>query len=522
MADLTAVPMQRIRRLNLDPERGPPGNANSIDMPNPYIRPYPEAITDPGAFHAPPVPEAGALPSAFAPRPHIGASNTPAPSIAGAMLGAGAQLPSLAPPPNAFRALAPLPSIQAEQPQPGIAPASIAPSLPAGLTRPPIPAAPGLNISGISGAPQRPVAPSASQSLPSISPQPTRAPTARNGTTAPAPITLPRIQTFQAGSQEANDINSQLTGHTYQAPYDGGVISSSETGRVYRINPRSQAELQAEQAARAAQANAQVARAAAPQSLYSLVAGLAASRHAARANKISPLGELAAERAKLAAANPNDPMLVHYDNAIVKASTHQPAASQNVAVNTDKNFLGKVADIVGKDVGDAIPAARRAAQNIEQIRSVSDDLKKNNIILGPGADLKIAWRQIGATMGITGKNNDEILTATRSAMQLLAKSELAQAQQNHGEGSLTQPEREIIRKASSGQINDLSAPELDYLLRALDKNARFTIRFNNANRAKLGKSQEAGMIGDFMHTPEPPPIYKRSVGDVMQQYGGAR
>ena len=55
-------------------------------------------------------------------------------------------------------------------------------------------------------------------------------------------------------------------------------------------------------------------------------------------------------------------------------------------------------------------------------------------------------------MGLAGKDSKETLEKTRAAMQQMAQLELDAAAQMKGQGQITENERDIIRRAASGDI----------------------------------------------------------------------
>jgi hypothetical protein len=54
-----------------------------------------------------------------------------------------------------------------------------------------------------------------------------------------------------------------------------------------------------------------------------------------------------------------------------------------------------------------------------------------------------------------------------------------------GQGQITESERSILRKAESGQINELTKPELNTLLGALERTATSRINTHNQNLQRL-------------------------------------
>ena len=92
-------------------------------------------------------------------------------------------------------------------------------------------------------------------------------------------------------------------------------------------------------------------------------------------------------------------------------------------------------------------------------------------ILGPAADYRTTMLRIGQQLGVAGADANEQLSNTRIVVQGLAQQELDAAAQMRGQGSLTGPEREILRRAAAGD-QTLSAAEIKQALSTAQRVAR--------------------------------------------------
>lgn len=189
---------------------------------------------------------------------------------------------------------------------------------------------------------------------------------------------------------------------------------------------------------------------------------------------------------------------------VMKTATHQPPASQNVSVNTEKSFLGHVATNTGDQIAAMPDKARAALGTIQSVTRIREAIDSGKVIAGPGTNARVFLGQVGQVLGVAGKDATEQLTQTRSAIQGLAQLELDGAQQMKGQGQITEAEREIIKRASSGDINTMTVPELTTLMSTLDKTARFRIRQNKENVNKLRTMPNASAVVPFMEVEEPP------------------
>ena len=87
-------------------------------------------------------------------------------------------------------------------------------------------------------------------------------------------------------------------------------------------------------------------------------------------------------------------------------------------------------------------------------------------------------------------------------MQQMAQLELDAAAQMKGQGQITENERDIIRRAASGDIS-MTLPELKTLTASLDKTARYRIERHNKNVQPLIANPNAAALAPFLTVPEP-------------------
>lgn len=179
------------------------------------------------------------------------------------------------------------------------------------------------------------------------------------------------------------------------------------------------------------------------------------------------------------------------------------AGATNVSVNTEKGFLGDLAQGMGKALSTERDNAQAAVSTINTVQRLKDALKSGSVITGPFASERVKLAQLGATMGIAGKDTQETLTKTRSAIQSLAQLELDAAQQMKGQGQITEAERGIIRRAASGDIDSMTTPELQTLANALEKTARGKIKGYQGRVAPLKTMPGAAPIAPFLDVQEP-------------------
>jgi hypothetical protein len=217
--------------------------------------------------------------------------------------------------------------------------------------------------------------------------------------------------------------------------------------------------------------------------------------------------------ANRAIPNPNKPFAMdasgnivpnraYQDYEIRKAGAGATRVSNNVAVNTEKSFLNEIAGGLGKQIEASTGQARAASDSLRTIRQLSDILNSGKVMAGPATKPAMLLTQLGSQLGLAGKDANETLQKTRAAMQQMAQLELDAAAQMKGQGQITENERDIIRRAASGDIS-MTLPELKTLTASLDKTARYRIERHNKNVQPLIANPNAAALAPFLTVPEP-------------------
>ena len=160
-----------------------------------------------------------------------------------------------------------------------------------------------------------------------------------------------------------------------------------------------------------------------------------------------------------------------------------PKTNVEVKMPASQEFLKGVGGDISGFLKDMTISARTANDTLSNIDRMLPALDK--AIVGPGADYRTAMVRIGQQLNIAGADANEQLANTRAVVQGLAQRELDEAKQTAGQGSLTGPEREMLRKAAAGD-QTLSAAEIKQALSTAQKVAknRLAIQQDYLQRAK--------------------------------------
>lgn len=196
------------------------------------------------------------------------------------------------------------------------------------------------------------------------------------------------------------------------------------------------------------------------------------------------------------------------------------AGATSVNVNTAKPLLNTVAEGLGKQIDASLENARAAIPAIQTAQSLKSAIDSGKVVSGPGASFRVTGLQIGQMLGIGGNSGAEVLSNTRQAIQSMAQAELNAAAQMKGQGQITESERDIIRRAASGRIDDLTGPEIKQLADVMEKTARFKIKQHQQNVGRLQSMPEAAPLVPFYSIDEPP-AYSAPNAPKVRRYNPA-
>lgn len=216
---------------------------------------------------------------------------------------------------------------------------------------------------------------------------------------------------------------------------------------------------------------------------------------------VAPLDKTGNPFSDLVLRGPNGQMTPNVPLVNVKNQIARSGAS-NVSVNTaTKPMLNELGKGVGEGITNAWTGAQSAVGTLNNVQQMREGL--SNAIVGPGANQRVTLSQVGQVLGVNGKDATEQLQNTRMLMQGLARQELSAAGQMKGQGQITEAERGILKRAEAGQINDLTKPELDTLLGALEKTAKGRIATHNQNLQRLRQDPNAAGVAQYMQVDVP-------------------
>jgi hypothetical protein len=182
----------------------------------------------------------------------------------------------------------------------------------------------------------------------------------------------------------------------------------------------------------------------------------------------------------------------------------------NVTVNTgDKELSKTLGGAAGKRIEDSFNSALEAQNTLQNITDLRPVIKEG-VFSGPLSQAPRSVAQIASSLGITGKDTNELLARTAQAMQTLANFELSAAKAMRGQGSITENERMLIQRASAGRLDQFTSTEVEALLNAMEKTANYRISSHTKQLNTVRKNAPADIapllnmyeLGGFVPSPQ--------------------
>lgn len=188
------------------------------------------------------------------------------------------------------------------------------------------------------------------------------------------------------------------------------------------------------------------------------------------------------------------------------------AGAQTIIEKTSGLAIGEIIKGSIERTNNSQLAATAANQTLQTIADIKPILKEG-VLAGPLSSQVAVVARLATTLGITGQNTQELLNNTAEAMQRLASLELQAAEQMRGQGAITENERALIARAAGGNLASMTASEVNTLLNALEKTAKFKIQghIQNVNILRKVLPEEAKPYADAFTTEFAAPVPQQRI-----------
>jgi hypothetical protein len=185
------------------------------------------------------------------------------------------------------------------------------------------------------------------------------------------------------------------------------------------------------------------------------------------------------------------------------------AGAPSVSVSMEKG----IANQIGPMLKEAKPQAVSAVKGIDAANQVIGAIDSNKMYAGPLANTRLSIAQIGTSLGVGGKDMQDKINNTRSAIQGLAEITLQGRQEMHGQGAITESEGKLAERAKSGDIS-FTPGELKLLANAAKRAGEYTYGNYQAQIQSLAKNPETAQLVPFFQVNQMP---ARKMPSVVEQ-----
>lgn len=179
-------------------------------------------------------------------------------------------------------------------------------------------------------------------------------------------------------------------------------------------------------------------------------------------------------------------------------------SAPNVTVKTDVKTGESLAGQIGPMMKDSTAIAEGAVKQVDAAQRIIKAVDGGQLFAGPLADKRVTLAQVGQVLGVGGKDDAEKLTNTRQAVRGLAELTLQGRQQMKGQGAITESEGKLAEKAMSGDISQLTVPEIRQLARASERAARFNHAEHVRKLTVMQNNPELQQLSPFYQGPAMP------------------
>lgn len=200
-----------------------------------------------------------------------------------------------------------------------------------------------------------------------------------------------------------------------------------------------------------------------------------------------------------------------FEAAIKKQTTHQPATK--VEVNTGKKFGETLATEVAQQVAQSADAARGAVDTLNTAKQIETALASGKVMAGPGTT-GIMWVQ----QAIGAPSNAEGLVKTREVIQGLSQMTLAARKQLKGQGQVSDFEGKLLAKAASGDIDSLTIPEIQTLVKTATRLANGSITQHQQYLKKIESDPELKGLAPFFNLSIPQGDSNPAIDEILKLY----
>jgi hypothetical protein len=175
------------------------------------------------------------------------------------------------------------------------------------------------------------------------------------------------------------------------------------------------------------------------------------------------------------------------------------AGAPTIDARVSQGVAGEVKEIISASHS----AASGAVSSLETLSNVEKAISSGNVNLGPGATIRNKVDQVAQWMKVGGKDTDERLVNTRNVIRGLAQSTMNARKALKGQGSVSDYEGKLLKMAESGEIDDMTLPELKDFVGLSRRMAEKVVAQHKRQMKNLEKTPGGKDLVPFFDVPGP-------------------
>lgn len=185
---------------------------------------------------------------------------------------------------------------------------------------------------------------------------------------------------------------------------------------------------------------------------------------------------------------------------VAKTVTHQPGTN----IKIDNKMGESLAKEVGPMMSQSHSSALGALDAVNTVGRIREAIDKGNVSLGPTATLRNTADQFAEVLGVAGKDTTERLVNTRQVIRGLAQFTISARKELKGQGQVSDFEGKLLQKAESGEIDNMTLPELKAFVDTTERLSRKQYEMHQQKLGVMNQREDLKGVAPFYAVPEMP------------------
>jgi hypothetical protein len=197
------------------------------------------------------------------------------------------------------------------------------------------------------------------------------------------------------------------------------------------------------------------------------------------------------------------------------------AGATNIGLPKIEVKMGEgIASQVGPMLKDSRAQAMAGLSLVDSSQRVLDAAERGNLYAGPLANAQLKVAQVADALGVSGKDTQEKIANTRNVVRGMAEQAVSARAQLGGQAQISNSEQELLTKATSGDIGELTAREIVQIAQLNDRLGRKMHSLHQQQLTTMGQRPELSGIAPFYQVPDlPTPASVRQTGPSVVRTG---